>query len=79
MRPRFGGWLDNVAEFDASLFGITAPEAELMDPQQRLVLELAWQVSQVIFKLHVNPTKNHAFSSMLTLEYLQSNLICISK
>ena len=37
---RFGGWLPGVAEFDAGLFGVSAPEAQLMDPQQRLLLEV---------------------------------------
>ena len=39
-RIRFGGWLDNVAQLDTLLFGISTPEAELMDPQQRVLLEV---------------------------------------
>lgn len=55
VRPRYGSWLEDVSNFDANLFGITAPEAELMDPQQRLILELAWQVSQVFNLQHIPP------------------------
>ncbi|MER6810087.1 SDR family NAD(P)-dependent oxidoreductase [Spirillospora sp. NPDC000708] len=40
---RLGGFLDDVAEFDAQFFGITPREAAVMDPQQRLVLEVAWE------------------------------------
>ncbi|WP_157995831.1 type I polyketide synthase [Thermomonospora amylolytica] len=40
---RLGGFLDDLAGFDARFFGITPGEAELMDPQQRLVLEVAWE------------------------------------
>ncbi|NDU74940.1 SDR family NAD(P)-dependent oxidoreductase [Actinomadura sp. DSM 109109] len=40
---RLGGFLRDVAEFDAEFFGITPREAAVMDPQQRLVLEVAWE------------------------------------
>ncbi|MES9536981.1 SDR family NAD(P)-dependent oxidoreductase [Actinomadura sp. NPDC000600] len=40
---RLGGFLRDVSEFDAQFFGITPREAAVMDPQQRLVLEVAWE------------------------------------
>ncbi|WSY37695.1 SDR family NAD(P)-dependent oxidoreductase [Embleya sp. NBC_00888] len=40
---RTGGFLRDLAEFDAPFFGISPREALAMDPQQRLVLETSWE------------------------------------
>ncbi len=40
--PSAGAFLDDVASFDAGLFGVSAREAAAMDPQQRLLLQCAW-------------------------------------
>lgn len=37
-----GGFVGDLAQFDAAFFGIDAAEAAVLDPQQRLILEVAW-------------------------------------
>lgn len=39
---RASGRLDGIEDFDAALFGYTPAEAALVDPQQRIFLEVAW-------------------------------------
>ena len=40
---RWGGFIDDVAGFDAEFFGIGDREAAAIDPQHRLMMETAWE------------------------------------
>ena len=43
---RHAGLLSEVDGFDAGFFGMSADEADHLDPQQRLVLETAWEAAE---------------------------------
>jgi phthiocerol/phenolphthiocerol synthesis type-I polyketide synthase C len=38
-----GGFLDHPFDFDASVFGMSPREAQQVDPQQRLLMEVVWE------------------------------------
>ncbi|MEP7765649.1 beta-ketoacyl synthase N-terminal-like domain-containing protein [Sanguibacter sp. 25GB23B1] len=63
--------LDGHDQFDARFFGIPAHEATLMDPQQRVFLETAWQALQESgHGGHTDTLRIGVFASTTTSSYL---------
>ncbi|WP_460699961.1 type I polyketide synthase, partial [Nocardia thraciensis] len=50
---RRGGFLYDAGEFDAGFFGISPREATVADPQQRILLEVAWEALE---RAGIDPT-----------------------
>ncbi len=70
-----GATLDDADRFAASFFGFTPREAELMDPQQRILLECAWEAFE-----HAGQDVSRSaepigvFTGLALNSYLQNNL-----
>lgn len=43
---KYGGFIRNASKFDADFFNISPLEAELMDPQQRRFIQVAWHTME---------------------------------
>jgi len=67
----WGGFLDNIDQFDPSFFGISPMEAKYMDPQQRLLLELAYEALDDAgqIKSNLDGTKTGVFIGISLSEY----------
>ncbi|MBF0288093.1 MAG: SDR family NAD(P)-dependent oxidoreductase [SAR324 cluster bacterium] len=56
---RYGGFFDSFDTFDANFFGIAPREANSLDPQQRLVLQVGWEALE-----HANQVPEQLFGSL---------------
>ncbi|MGH9595005.1 MAG: polyketide synthase, partial [Bryobacteraceae bacterium] len=68
---RRGGFLPGLDRFDAQFFGISPREAALLDPHQRLLLEVAWETLEDagLPAAKIAGTRTGVFAGMWTSDY----------
>ncbi|MDT0381515.1 beta-ketoacyl synthase N-terminal-like domain-containing protein [Streptomyces sp. DSM 42041] len=68
---RHGGFLSDAADFDPAFFGISPREALVMDPQQRVLLEVAWHAleSAGIDPSTLHGTRTGVFTGLIHGDY----------
>nr|QEO74263.1 phosphopantetheine-binding domain-containing pro [uncultured bacterium] len=68
---RCGGFLPDVASFDAPFFNLSPREAALIDPQQRLLLEVAWEALEhaAIDPQRLAATRSGVFVGLFSHDY----------
>ncbi|MDR2023784.1 MAG: phosphopantetheine-binding protein [Hungatella sp.] len=68
--------ISDIDKFDADFFKISPREAEYMDPQQRIMLEKAWEaVEDAGYELHKLGEKVAVFASTSASSYFLENLL----
>ncbi len=70
---KWGGFINDMAAFDAAFFNISPKEAQYMDPMQRKMLQVVWQtVEDAGYRMsNLSGCKVGVFIGMSTFDYLQ--------
>ncbi len=77
MITKWGGFIDGVDQFDAAFFNISPREAASMDPQQRVLLQVAWEALEHagIRPDRLGGSATGSFIGISSIDYLQLQLL----
>ncbi len=76
MSTRFGGFVDGIDLFDPEFFRISPREASRMDPQQRILMEVAWEAFECagVVPETLKGTATGVFIGVASDDYCRLNL-----
>ena len=71
MNTRWGGFIDDIDQFDPAFFDLGQREASIMDPQQRILMETTWEALEeaAIAPDRTAGTNTGVFIGMCNLDY----------
>ena len=75
-KTKWGGFVDDLIGFDAAFFGITPREADTLDPQQRVLLEVCWNAFEDagLRKQELSQSRTGVYIGGFTLDYMVQQL-----
>ncbi|AOY81500.1 type I polyketide synthase [Moorena producens JHB] len=74
MYSRYGGFIEQIQEFDPHFFGISGRETISLDPQQRLLLEVTWEALELAGQnpQQLEQTKTGIFVGICSSDYSEN-------
>jgi acyl transferase domain-containing protein len=79
MYTKYGSFLDRIDEFDARFFGVSPLDAMNMDPQRRLLLEVAWEALENGGQIPGAVAKTGVYVGLFMDDYLQQNFYALDR
>ncbi|MEY4589030.1 MAG: hypothetical protein RL497_1106 [Pseudomonadota bacterium] len=75
-KTKWGGFVDDIAGFDAAFFGVSPREAETLDPQQRMLLEVCWNAFEDagLTQSRLSKGQTGVYIGGFTLDYMVQQL-----